>query len=95
MENVLNECIQNCETCALKCVVEKLDCVDCCLLCESICKSLKTAVILNSKKTIVNSLKKTCIISLKDCIHHCSAHNNSHCKKCAQSCSKLLNKLSA
>ena len=49
----------------------------------------------NSKKTIVNSLKKTCIISLKDCIHHCSAHNNSHCKKCAQSCSKLLNKLSA
>ena len=93
MESVLNECIMYCETCALKCVNEDVSCVDCCLLCESICRSLKTAMLLKSKKSIINCLKKACINSLKDCIEHCSHHNNPHCKKCSLCCSKLLNKL--
>ena len=93
METLLNDCIESCNSCALKSVSEKLDCVDCCLLCESVCRALKNCLLLNSKKSIQNNLKKACAQSLKDCIEHCSHHNNPHCRKCSQSCSKLLAKL--
>ena len=93
MEDYLNNCIELCNSCALKSIIEKMDCVDCCVLCESICKSLKKALLLNSKKPIINNLKKACIIALKDCVAECGKHNNIHCKKCSQSCSKLLQKL--
>ena len=93
MEDALNICIESCNSCALKSVSEHLDCVDCCLICESICRAVKSAILLNSKKQIVNNLNKALVISLKDCIKHCGSHNNSHCKKCSLNCSKLLRKL--
>ena len=93
MEEILNNCIEACNSCALKSVNEKVDCVDCCLLCESICRSFKTALLLNTKKTIINNLSKALTNSLKECISHCSHHNNLHCKKCVLNCSKLLKKL--
>ena len=93
MESLLNECIQSCNSCALKSISEGLDCAECCLLCEAVCNALKTSLLLKSKKSIQNNLKKACCQSLKDCIERCSHHNNTHCKKCSMNCSKLLAKL--
>ena len=32
------------------CNRKKLDCVDCCVLCESVCRALKNSLLLKSKK---------------------------------------------
>jgi len=95
MERILNECIVACENCVADCLCsgreDMNECVRVCLMCEQICRALKTALKCNGDKNVVRCLtiacKKACLV----CVAECKKHNMTCCKECVKCCSKMAN----
>ena len=71
-----------------------IDCVNTCIICERVCKTLKVAMKFDSKNTeLIDSLKKSCELACKKCLEKCQTSKMKCCIICVKKCNKLIGSL--
>ena len=90
--NNIDECIVACENCSSDCLKSgNIDCVNTCIVCERVCKTLKVTMKYDSNNNeLIDSLKKSCEISCKECVKKCQKSKMKCCVICVKKCKKLL-----
>ena len=96
MNKLLEECIIACENCVVGCLkMNNTLCVNECIVCERVCKTLKVANKCGVSSELLKSLKNSCKLACKECSIKCKTNDMACCKKCLVICEKLYVSLSS
>ncbi len=89
-EEILRECIKNCEACVLYCkkMEGMYNCINVCSDCIVCCNLCLTSNFTDKK--LYNYLLIMCIEACKSCVNVCKMHDNIYCKRCVESSTKCV-----
>ena len=82
--DVVSECAQTCEACALRCMNDSsmLDCARTCLDCAVVCQALVTLLARESR--FYRAFCRLCADICEACANECAKFDVDHCRVCAE-----------